>query len=244
MRAGWGYGLFGLAAYGVFLLAGLPASQLTARLDPASMHLAGAVHGTLWQGDAAQLRYRGRMLGALSWQWAPGRLLHGELALDGMLRQAHGHLALQLVRPLWQTDYRLRDLRIDLAASTLGDVLGLPLQGRLQGGVSQVSLTPAGAPMLHGKLQWQDAALLLGDRLLLGTVRAELQPRGDGSQLHLASQGGAVILSGLLTLDAGGYQGQLVLHPADAAGRTLLADAGLGRLAADGSVTLRPRGSW
>jgi general secretion pathway protein N len=63
----------GVAAFVVFLVAMMPATQLARRL-PAGVALAG-VGGTIWSGQARSLTVQGRALGALRWFCRPWRLL-------------------------------------------------------------------------------------------------------------------------------------------------------------------------
>ena len=63
----------GVAAFVVFLVAMVPASQLARRL-PAGVALTG-IGGTIWSGQARSLAIQGRTLGALRWSCRPWRLL-------------------------------------------------------------------------------------------------------------------------------------------------------------------------
>jgi general secretion pathway protein N len=63
----------GVAAFVVFLVAMVPATQLARRL-PAGVALTG-VGGTIWSGQARSLSVQGRALGALRWSCRPWRLL-------------------------------------------------------------------------------------------------------------------------------------------------------------------------
>jgi general secretion pathway protein N len=63
----------GVAAFVVFLVAMVPATQLARRL-PAGVAL-GGVGGTIWSGQARTLSVHGRALGALRWSCRPWKLL-------------------------------------------------------------------------------------------------------------------------------------------------------------------------
>jgi general secretion pathway protein N len=77
----------GVAAFVVFLVAMMPATQLARRL-PTGIALAG-VGGTIWSGQARSLTVQGRALGAFRWSCRPWRLLllqwscHATLAPPG-----------------------------------------------------------------------------------------------------------------------------------------------------------------
>lgn len=80
----------GIAAFVVFVIARVPARQLTGRL-PAGIELQG-VGGTIWSGHAAGLRVNGAALGALEWSCRPWRLLALEWSCRLRLRPAGGGL--------------------------------------------------------------------------------------------------------------------------------------------------------
>ncbi len=67
------YAAAGLAAFLVFLVAMVPASQVVGRL-PAGIALDG-LSGTIWSGRARTLAVEGRPLGALQWSCRPWRLI-------------------------------------------------------------------------------------------------------------------------------------------------------------------------
>jgi general secretion pathway protein N len=63
----------GIAAFFVFMVAMIPASQLAGRM-PAGVVLTGA-SGTIWSGRARALAVNGRPLGGIDWSCSPWRLL-------------------------------------------------------------------------------------------------------------------------------------------------------------------------
>lgn len=63
----------GAAAFLVFLVARIPATQVASRLPPGAA-LSG-VSGTIWSGQARALAVNGRPFGALTWSCRPWRLI-------------------------------------------------------------------------------------------------------------------------------------------------------------------------
>jgi len=84
----------GIAAFLVFLIAMVPASQLSRRLPP-DIAMSG-VGGTIWSGHAAGLNVRGQSLGALNWFCRPWRLLFLEWSCRVTLRPAGGEVSADL----------------------------------------------------------------------------------------------------------------------------------------------------
>ncbi len=81
----------GVAAFLVFLVAMVPASQLTRHLPP-GVAMSG-VGGTVWSGRAAGLLVDGKPLGALNWFCRPWRLLLLEWSCRVTLMPAGGEIS-------------------------------------------------------------------------------------------------------------------------------------------------------
>lgn len=81
----------GLAAFVVFMVALVPASQLARRL-PQGIAVDG-VSGTIWSGKARSLAIEGRPLGALNWSCRPWRLVVLEWSCAVGLRPPGGEVS-------------------------------------------------------------------------------------------------------------------------------------------------------
>lgn len=79
-----------IAAFLVFVVAMVPARQLTDRLPP-DIEMRG-VAGTIWSGQASGLNVRGAELGAIDWSCRPWRLLALEWSCRVRLRPPGGEL--------------------------------------------------------------------------------------------------------------------------------------------------------
>jgi general secretion pathway protein N len=84
----------GIAAFLAFMVAMVPARQLTGRLPP-GIEVQG-VGGTIWSGRAAGLRVNGAPLGALAWSCRPWRLFVLEWSCRVTLRPPGGDIAADL----------------------------------------------------------------------------------------------------------------------------------------------------
>jgi len=79
--------VLGVVAFLAFVLVTLPASVITGRLERFGVQTE-EVQGSVWNGTAAMLRYRGTPLGQLQWQVHPLSLFGGRLRLDAHLLQS------------------------------------------------------------------------------------------------------------------------------------------------------------
>ena len=153
----------GIAAFLVFLVAMVPASQLAKRLPPGVvLESAG---GTIWSGHARSLSVQGRPLGAIEWSCRPWRLLLLEWSCRLRLRPAGGEVS------------------GDLSGKFDDKILARDVQGSLPISAFQGIATPRG---WSGTLELDLGEVrLVGQRPVAATgtmhVRA-LHPPGDRSQ--------------------------------------------------------------
>jgi len=84
----------GIAAFLVFMIAMVPASQLARRL-PAGVVLAGA-SGTIWSGRARALSVSERPLGGIAWSCSPWRLLVLHWSCHAILSPTGGEVSGEL----------------------------------------------------------------------------------------------------------------------------------------------------
>lgn len=84
----------GVAAFLVFLVAMVPATQLTSRLPPGIA--VNGVGGTIWSGRAANIDVNGKALGALAWFCQPWRLVLLEWSCHVTLSPPGGEISADL----------------------------------------------------------------------------------------------------------------------------------------------------
>lgn len=229
----------------VFLVAGLPA-RVALRYLPADVPLQiVAPSGTVWNGAATELRWRGQPLGALSWHLQALPLLLGRLrahvALEGDGLRARGLVTLRRGRRVTVRDALAS---ADLASLPLDDLdlLAEPA-GHLQAVVRELTMSGGHPRSADADLLWQPARLTSPVAYDLGGMA--LKVRGKKGRLtgNLTSRGGPVDARGTLQLGPNGnLDVNVKLTPRPDAPqdlRDLLAM--LGRPGRDGSVRLRQR---
>lgn len=237
--------LFGLLAYGLFLLLQLPAALLFTQLQRAAPALrASGLSGTLYQGQAASVRWRGEPLGRLSWRLVPASLLHGRLGFAVVVSRGT-ELALQTTASVGlQRQLRLRALAGHMPLATLLSLAQrppTPLQGRFTLALQQLLLTSGGRPLsASGTVQLHEVRLTALPGQTLGPFQARLHSTGRRIIAELRDQGGPLRLAATLTLDPDGryrLAGELAARahspPAVAGLITALGGTGNGRLRLD-----------
>lgn len=111
----------GSAAFMLFMLAFLPAS-LALRYVPPDVELRG-VSGSVWRGRAAEVRLRGRLLGALRWSNRPWRLVLLEADYRLQLEPAGGSVMLD-VRTRGDGRLELTGIRGAFPVAALAGIVG------------------------------------------------------------------------------------------------------------------------
>jgi general secretion pathway protein N len=154
----------GIAAFLVFLIAMMPARQLTGRL-PAGV-VATGVDGTVWSGLASGLAINGRAIGAIRWSCHPWRLVLLEWSCHVILSPAGGEVSAEV-----QGDFD-------------GKVVGRDIAGRVPISAFEGLATPRG---WSGMLELDLDQLRIEQRRptdAAGTlVLRSLRPPGAGGQM-------------------------------------------------------------
>lgn len=205
-----GYGLFGLFAYIVFLVANLPAGMVYRQIASSSglekvVRMSG-VQGTLWSGRARWAQVAGISLGSLEWDLSFLPLLIGHANLDVTFRSTDGHGGASISAGLGG-DLHISQLVAQLPAQALAPLFrGMPisLAGKLSSDLSAVSLEPGKRISLQGRLAWLNAGLVAPQQLEFGDLLLTLVPDAEGSKGQLADQGGPLVAQGTLNLKSNG----------------------------------------
>ena len=241
--------LLGTAAYGVFLVATLPAAFIApqvARTTHGQVSLAKAA-GTLWNGSArADVALPGTAftIDEVRWRFLPSRLLAGRISFAIEARVAKLEARLEAARGPLQ--WSVRDLRASGDAGALASLF--PLASAWQ---------PAGAIAIEAahlawdgrqasgtaSAEWRDAALALSAARPLGSWRAQADAQGAAVKVTLATIRGPLRLAGNGTLQLPGrftFAGEARAEPGRERELEQLLDL-LGPRRADGARTLAVR---
>lgn len=226
---GW---LLGAVAYLIFLLATLPADYVVGRAlkrFPA-VQLSG-VSGSVFSGQAQQLRYAGRPLGAVEWHFDWLAPLTLTLGYHVRLHDDSSELAGR-VDSRFGAVY-LRSLSGQLPVAELDPWSPLPahsLEGKLSLQVAQLSFRGGRLVGASGEVDLSEAALKWPTNYTLGSFRLLLTDAGDGVHASADDINSPLSLHAELTLNpTGAYKltGILAAHdPGDAATRNFLANLG------------------
>lgn len=198
--------LLAVAAYGVFLVATLPAAVVAPRLPAATMGQVTLtdVGGTVWNGSArVAIAARGAAfaLDEVRWEFLPSRLLAGRVAfaVKARLGTLKGEAEVARTPLAWRAD----GVRAQGDASSISALVPFAAAWQPAGEIALAaeSVTWDGAAASGtATLGWRDASLALTPVRPLGTWRAEARAEGATAKVTLATVKGPLRLSGDGTL--------------------------------------------
>lgn len=247
-RMGLDYGLLGLAAYTIFLLATVPAARaypvLKARLAPLTLY---GLEGTLWQGRARSADAGAYRVGPLSWELHAWKLLLGRVEAEVSFR-GNGEGEMVIARTLGG-EFRVRAANANLpVAETAAWLPQMVVNGGGRLLVQHAEWVVHGGHIsaAHGSVIWRDGvtqSVPPGNLAApLGELAMNFDTRAGVIQGTLLDKGGPVQAQGVLTLKAdGGYQFSGAFSARDAALAPALQALGP---AADGKVALSYQGRY
>ena len=216
----------------------LPASLVVALAWPHGIPVVlEDVRGSVWRGQATQVRWHERTLGSLAWTARPSALLLGRLDLQLRL-SGETKANARVVRGLRWTG--IRNLDATFTAHWLqGQPAGnaLRAEGRVQATLPSATIKGGRITALAGELVWRDASLRGATSAALGTLHARFSLANDQC-VHgtVADQGGPLSVSGGYTTDLSAYRIRLLLAARDP--RTASAIQWLGQPGRDGQRSL------
>lgn len=219
-----GWALLALALFSATIVAGFPASLAWRWWQPANAPLALAdVRGSVWHGGAAEVRWRDRNLGSLSWTVRPSALLAGRL--DAAL-QLSGEAVLsgRLSQGIATTEFA--DVRLDVPPRWLAEALAgqrFSAGGRVSVTLARAVVKSGRLTALSGALHWDDAVLNVGTAVPLGRLSAPFSLT-DAQRVQGTVQdgGGPLSLRGTFEADPSRYRIRLTLAARDPGIRPVL----------------------
>lgn len=210
MKRWWHYLLLGVFAWLTFLVWRLPAHvayNFAAPRLPLPIK-AGALHGTVWQGDGL-LQYQGGLASKSTWQLSPWSLLMGRLGATVNLQNGENYLSADVEMPLDGGEVQFSQLNGSASIALIQPYLSLvpvQLQGDISVKLQELSLTAEGHPQrAEGKVVWYRAGAFLTEKLPLGDLQMVLHTRDKGGiEGKISDTGGPLQIAATLTIESDG----------------------------------------
>lgn len=249
-RYGW-LAALGVATFLAFVIATLPASLFADRLQKAGL-TATALTGSVWNGTATGLAWKGAALGTMEWQLRPLRLLTGRLGAHVSLTRPDGKLESDVDATL-SGRVHLSKAEVAMPVEAFASLpLGLPKgwRGRLNAKLDEVVVENRWPTSVRGTIDMDTLTappprnisigsfhVVLphpGQAPSAGEITAQVKdkegPLGVDGRLTLKAADRSFLLDGFVTARPG-LPTQLersmqLLGPTDAAGRRQISIAG------------------
>lgn len=193
--------LLGLAAYSVFLVAGMPARWVAERVLPPGprSYALQEIEGTIWQGSARAAfgSHAGTLaIDQVQWRFLPARLLQGRAAYEVQVTDPGMKASGELGRTFGGWDIR-GTAGIDAALVTRILPWTAPWrpEGRIRLDLPGMQVAGQDA---RGKaqLEWRDASTALSEVRPLGSYRAELDASGPAADVRVSTVQGPLRVAG------------------------------------------------
>jgi general secretion pathway protein N len=234
--------LLGLALLLALFPARLAVDWLGPRLAPLELH---GVGGSIWRGQARELRMHGQPLGAVTWRVAPqalmSRRLDVDLSMDGELYRGSGFVS--ATRELTV----LTNTRFSMPAQQMQPALDIPalnLRGTVDIELDRAELVNNFPRRLEGRAYWRNAAVDGAAAAELGELVAEFRTADDGSLVgSVADSGGPLAVDGQFRLGFTGFEAEALLVARDGNPQVMEALRYVGEAQPDGSSILQIRGT-
>ncbi|CAG9298374.1 type II secretion system protein N [Celerinatantimonas diazotrophica] len=203
-----------LLVYVATLFFNMPGAVVVRQLKLPGVQLLG-VQGSLYQGQIAQVMWRGQSLGKLHWQLAPWALLKGrvneQVSVDGRLSGS-----LDLYQSMFSKG--VNNLHLTFSGQSLSELTSLPvkIQGQFKVTVSKWALSGRRCQRLNGQIHWLQPQLstLLG-RLNLSPIQLEMSCSKGHYVAKVNHQGAMLVLQGNAQLSGARWQVDLQARPTE-----------------------------
>ncbi|PWQ94613.1 type II secretion system protein N [Leucothrix arctica] len=242
--------LLGLVTFLVTAFALTPVSFVEPHLEKAAPNIViDNSTGTIWNGQAANLRIDNLNLGRVKWKVRPLKSLMSlslvsDFNINGEELTAEGLAAYGLDRTI-----RLTDTTFEADASIASKFQrNFRLGGSFQGLIQSAELEPNVFPIIDGVLNWAQGSLTSPLRLDPANYRADIRSSKDKLTADISASDGPIDLSGLASITNEWVYEADILAKAKPGLNPLINNvlrnaAGGSKPSADGSIRINRKGS-
>ncbi|MCF6281050.1 MAG: type II secretion system protein N [Candidatus Polarisedimenticolaceae bacterium] len=205
-----GYLLFTLCGYLLFLIGTLPATQLynVAKEQIPGLQLA-QIKGSVWDGSAQQLTFKGLQIGPIYWQFKPLSLLFGQIEVALTISDAKLKATSRAGSTL-SGEFYLSNLKGESSVEIITSLIpNLPVTpaGSIIFDLEEVGFSDQHLSSATGNIDWQRASVTQPIDIQIGNLNLRLNSDDDGIHGKISDQGATLGIDAQLELQASGqYQ--------------------------------------
>ncbi len=183
------------------LIAKLPVSFVankligTETLKSAGVELSG-LSGSIWNGRSESVTFNGKQIGAVAWDSALFSLFTGAVAADIKVNGDLGYLNTR-VSISFNQKLRLESMQGKLKAAFLAmNLTSFPVtaEGDLLVDITTLEIRDNKPTTVDGRIVWSGAAVVLIERVELGTIVTELSTNDETSEINADIKDGGDVL--------------------------------------------------
>lgn len=242
--------LLGLVTFLITALALTPAAFVEPHLEKVAPNIAiDNSSGTIWSGQAGNLRINNFDLGRVIWKVRPLKSLMSLALVTDFDIKGQELTAKGLGSYAYDRTINLTDTTFEAEASLASKFQkSFQLGGSFQGLIKSAKLQPKVFPVIDGVLNWAQGSLVFPLRLDPANYRADIRSSKDTLTADISASDGPIDLSGLASIDSNWqYTADILAKPQGKINplinNVLRNAAGGSRPAADGSIRINRKGS-
>lgn len=197
--------LLGLVIFILAVLIKTPISFVSSYIDAGPLDFQ-ETQGTLWQGKASKLRFKGIDLGSISWRINPVGLLTGKIKGDFSIKGADINIKGGFGSSLNGNTVTLDNTRFSASGRFVNKVQEYAtISGNLNGVINHLEIQQASKrlPKVAGVINWERGGLSAPIKLPKGNYQVVLKPSSGGELLGvISSQDAPVDVKGNVKIDS------------------------------------------
>lgn len=210
----WLLAVSALLVYSATLVLNMPSAVVVRQLNLPGVALLG-VQGSLYQGQIAQVIWRGQPLGKLHWQLKPWALLRGHIKekvhVDGVLSGSF-----ELYQSMLSNG--VKNVNLTFSGKALSDFTAMPvqMQGQFKMNILKLALSGNRCQRLNGHIHWLHPQLsTLFGRLNLSTIHVEMSCSKGLYIAKVNHQGAKLVLQGKAQFSGSRWRVDLQARPTE-----------------------------
>jgi len=203
------YTIFALAVYLVFLIATIPADRVysLAQTKLPFALTADNIDGSIWAGDASQVRVAGEQIQRLEWRWFPWTLFLGRVDYRLLLSDGNNGMRGRVGYGL-SGNVSFNDLSLDAPIAKFQRFMDLgrfSIDGQVVAKVATAQIVNGRLRNVEGNLEWRNGAVKAPQAVRLGSYKMAISTVDDNVQAKVTSaENSALVADGIFVLEPDG----------------------------------------
>lgn len=171
-------------SYFLFLITLTPAANIIPLFNNKTTGIVmSGISGSIWAGTVEKINLKKQTIQSLKWSLNPFSLLTANLSTDVEASVQGQAITTKIDYALFSKTTSLNNLHSSINANELKDILKLPLgdfSGIINININNATLTAGKLPLIDGLINWNNATLILSDKISFGKISLTLNNTDNG----------------------------------------------------------------